>query len=151
MRTSAFRSPKPTSAAWSEAMSRARPKISSRSHRRMSRATWSFRERAVWSLAPAGTRRGRPLLFLHVTASPLPPPLEPAGGDLLADLIEPLDDGSVFAAVEQADFLKHGCVGDGTQDVLPPQPAVERDRFGVLRDVGPRSAVKPPAAGDERP
>jgi glutamine synthetase type III len=54
--TSAFFSPSETSARCSPAMSPSSAVISSRSHMRISSATWSLRERAVCSFAPAGTR-----------------------------------------------------------------------------------------------
>ena len=55
--TSSFAWPSATSACCNARSSNSSSTISSRSHIRMSSATWSLRDRPVCSLAPAGSRR----------------------------------------------------------------------------------------------
>ena len=72
-------------------------------------------------------------------------PLEPAGLDIVADGLERADDALGLGLGEHTDAPKHGGVGDGTHEVMPPQPAVERDRLGELGHVPTRPTAEPAA------
>ena len=55
-----------------------------------------------------------------------------------------------FLFGQHADFLEHRRVGDRAEDVVPPQPPVEGDGFGELRDIGGGAAGEASAAGNGR-
>src|SRR5439155_11513147 len=96
----------------------------------------SSRGHAAWQL----------LFEIHVDVFELRSPLKPAGGNLLANVIERFDDGSMFRLAEYPDALEHRRVGDGPEEIVPPQPPIERNGFSEPRDIRVGSAGKPPAA-----
>ena len=97
-----------------------------------------------------GNALGQFGLDVHVDVFELGLPLEFAGGDFLADLIQAFGDGAQFILFQHADFLEHRRVGDGAGDVVPPQAPVEGNGFGELRDVGGGAAGETSAAGNGR-
>src|ERR1017187_10420685 len=50
--------------------------------------------------------------------------------------------------LREAGFPEHRRMGHRSRDVLPPEPPVEGDGFGELRDGSRRAAGKPSAPGD---
>ena len=95
----------------------------------------------------AGRHAPRQLCFdVHVDVLQLWLPSKPSNRDLPADVVESFDNGHLFLLGEDADPAKHRRVGDGTQDVLSPQPPIERNGFSEPRDIRVGSAGKPPAA-----
>src|SRR3990167_6961849 len=89
--------------------------ISSRSHRRISVAPWSFRQVPVFQAAA---------------------PVELAGFDFRLDLLEAVDDAVALGIAEYADFGQHGGVGDGAHDVVAIQALVEFHGSGKAGDKG---------------
>ena len=89
-------------------------------------------------------------LDVHVNVFEFWLPLEFSGGDFLGDLIQAFDDRAQFILFQHADFLEHRRVGDGAEDVVPPQTPVEGNGFGELRDVGGGAGRETSAAGDGR-
>ena len=62
-------------------------------------------------------------------------PLKLSLCNLPADVVESFDNGQLLLLGEHADFAKHRRVGDGTEDVLAPQPPIERNGFSESRDI----------------
>src|SRR5947207_376497 len=67
-------------------------------------------------------------------------------GDLPTDVVESFDVGHLFLPGEHGDFPEHRRMRDGAEDVLPPQPPVERNGLGETSDLGAGRAEKPSAA-----
>ena len=116
----------------------------------MSSATWSLRERAVCSLAPAGLAAGQRGLDVHVDVFQLLLPLKPARGDFPGDLVKGAFDLEEFGFGEQADFMQHGRMGQGPEDILFPQTPIEGNGLGELRRVGGWRGGEPASAGNWR-
>jgi hypothetical protein len=87
-------------------------------------------------------------LDVHVDILEFGAPLEAISRDLLTDVIESLDDGHLFVTGEDADLAEHGGVGDGAEDVLPPEAPVEGDGFGEGGDGIVGTGGEPAAAGN---
>ena len=85
-------------------------------------------------------------LDIHVDVLQLRLPLKAAGGNLLADVIQRFQEGTMFVRPEHTDFLQHRGVRDGTEDVLAPEAPIERNGLAEPRDVRAGTAGKPPAA-----
>ena len=64
---------------------------------------------------------------------------------ILSEVRERGDDALGLGLGEHADAAQHGGVGDGAHEVMPPQPAVERDRLGELGHVLPWPTAEPAA------
>ena len=66
-------------------------------------------------------------LDVHVDVLQLRLPLKLSACDLPANVVESFDNGHLFLLGEDTDLAKHRRVGDGTKDVLSPQPPIERN------------------------
>ena len=89
-------------------------------------------------------------LDVHVDVLEFGLPFEFAGADFQADFVQSARDGNLFRFGQHADFSQHGGVRERTQDVVPPEPPVEGNGFGELRDLGGGTATEAPAAGNGR-
>jgi hypothetical protein len=89
-------------------------------------------------------------LDVHVDVFERGLPLEFSGFDFFADGVEAANDGVQFTFLQHADFVEHLGVRHGAEDVVPPQPPVEGNGFGELRDIGADFAREASAAGDGR-
>ena len=96
-------------------------------------------------LGPGRLAPGQLGLKVHVDVLKRLVPLKPAGLDIVADGLERTDDALGLGLGEHTDAPKHGGVGDGAHEVMPPQPAVERDRLGELSHVPTRPTAEPAA------
>ena len=77
-------------------------------------------------------------------------PAEFSGFNFAGDGFKAMHDGIAFGARQHADFMEHLGVDQRTQKIMPPEPPVERDGFGELRDIGAGAASKASTAGDGR-
>ena len=73
-------------------------------------------------------------LYIHMNVFQLRPPGERAGFDLFADFGKPLLYGAGVGVGDNALLGEHPRVGDGAGDVLPIQPAVVVNGYGVGGD-----------------
>ena len=73
-------------------------------------------------------------------------PLKLSLCNLPADGVESFDNGQLFLLGEHADFAKHRRVGDGTEDVVAPQPPIERNGFSKPGDIRAKVAEESSAA-----
>ena len=97
-----------------------------------------------------GNAPGQLRLDVHVDVFEFGLPFEFAGGDFRADGVESANDGDAFLFGQHADFVEHVRVGHRAEDVVPPEPPVEGDGFGELRDVGGGTAREASASGNGR-
>ena len=90
---------------------------------------------------------GQPGLDVHVHVFQGHRPGEVAPLDILADVIEPGDDGIAFRLAQHADLGQHGCMGNGTLDVMLVQALVETHRSAEGLDEGVGRFGKTPGPG----
>ncbi len=84
----------------------------------------------------AGGHAPRQLRFdVHVDVLQLRLPVKLSLRNLPANVVESFDNSHLFLLGEHADLAKHGCVGDGTKDVVAPQPPIERNGLSESRDL----------------
>ena len=97
-----------------------------------------------------GNAPGQFGLDVHVNVFKFQLPFEFAGADFFADGVESTNDGDAFLFRQHANFVEHVRVGHRAEDVVPPEPVVERDGFGELCHVRRRAARESSAAGNWR-
>ena len=85
-------------------------------------------------------------LDVHVNVFQFRLPLKLSVGDLPTDVVESFDDGHLFVPGEHGDFPEHRGVRDGAENVVPPEPPVERNGLGEMSDIGAGRAEKPSTA-----
>ena len=68
--------------------------------------------------------------------------LEVASGDLVADLLKAGDDLMSLVVREDAHLGEHVGVGDGAEDIVGVEAAVEAHAFGELLDSAVRRPIK---------
>ena len=89
-------------------------------------------------------------LDVHVDILEFELPLEFAGLDFERNFVQPARDGDLLSPGQHADFLEHGGVGHRAENVMFPEPPVEGDGLGELRDIGGGTATEAAAAGNGR-
>src|SRR6266404_69996 len=81
---------------------------------------------------------------MHIFPLGLPP--KAPRSNIRRDAFEPGKDIPQLRMGQKPNFLKHFGVRFRTQNVVPPQPPIERYRFGELRHIRCRAAIKASAA-----
>ena len=103
----------------------------------MSVATWSLRERAVWSLPPTGPTISvrRRSIAMWMSSSSLPE-RERAGVELLLHALEPAEQRVAVGVGDDPGGGEHRRVGARLLDVVGPEAPVEPDRGVELTEDG---------------
>ena len=99
--------------------------ISSFTKRRKSRATWSFRLRAVCSRLPVARSLSEQDLHVHVDVLAVLGEFHLSLLDFLEKDLQGLHDLFRLFLGDDPLLPQHGGVGDGAGDVLPVEPGVE--------------------------
>jgi hypothetical protein len=109
--------------------------MASRSHRRMSVATWSLRLRPVCRRLPASpTRAVRRFFDVEVDVLVVEVPVELAARDFAADLRHAAFDVGEIGLADDALAGQHPGVGQRTADILGSHAVVEEHAGGVAFD-----------------
>ena len=125
--------------------------IERRVQSRRSVATWSLRERPVWSRPASGpTLSARADLDVHVDVLEGRVPGRAPGSDVVGERGEAVDEGLDLVRGQETGPAEAADVGDRAGDVVGGERGVDLDRAGEVRDPRVRLAAEPSAPGPHR-